>query len=252
MPFVGLGLHLVVALFFAVHAMRSGQNMYWLIILFSFPMLGSIVYFLVVYLPDSRLERGARQAVARAARVLDPGRELREARAALDDTPTAQNQMRLAAALLDAGQAEEAVREYQACLKGPFASDPEIRLGAAQALLAAGQPHAAVVHLQAIRAQDADWRAERVGLLLAESLASAGRMPEARAEYEAAVQRFGSFEAKAEYLIWALACGERDLAARLQQEVQRASGRWNRHTRDLNRTLLARLDAAYAVARART
>ena len=100
MPFVGLGVHLVVALFFAVHAMRSGQNMYWLIILFSFPMLGSIVYFLVVYLPDSRLERGARKAVARAARALDPGRELREARAALDETPTAQNQM-LEVALLN-------------------------------------------------------------------------------------------------------------------------------------------------------
>lgn len=63
------------------------------------------------------------------------------------------------------------------------------------------------------------------------------------------MQRFGSFEAKAESLIWALACGERELAARLQQEVQRASDRWNRHTRELNRPLLARLDAAYAVAR---
>ena len=249
MPFAGLGLHLVVALFFAVHATRSGQNMYWLIILFSFPLLGSIVYFLVVYLPDSRLERGARKAVARAARALDPGRELRDARAALDETPTAQNQMRLAAALLEAGQAENAVREYQACLKGPFAGDSEIRFGAARALLAAGQPHAAVVHLQAIRAADADWRAERVSLLLAEALGGAGRTQEARTEYEAAVQRFGSFESKAEYLIWALACGERELAARLAQEVQRASDRWNRHTRELNRPLLARLDAAYALSR---
>ena len=46
MPFVGLGLHLVVALFFAVHAVRTGREMYWLVILFSFPLLGSIAYFL--------------------------------------------------------------------------------------------------------------------------------------------------------------------------------------------------------------
>ena len=68
MPFFGLGLHILVALFFAVHALRSGQQMYWLIILFSFPLLGSIVYFLVIFLPNSRLEHGARKAVAAAAR----------------------------------------------------------------------------------------------------------------------------------------------------------------------------------------
>src|ERR1700736_6881569 len=78
MPVLGLGLHILVALFFAVHAVRSGQQMYWLMILFSFPLFGSIVYFLVIYLPNSRLEYGARKAVAAAARSLDPTRELRE------------------------------------------------------------------------------------------------------------------------------------------------------------------------------
>src|SRR5690242_11183236 len=139
MPFVGLGLHILVAIFFAIHVVRSGQQMYWLIILFSFPLLGSIVYFVAVYLPNSRLERGARKAVSIAAKALDPTRELREARAAFDYTPTAQNQMRLAAALLDAGQAEEAATNYEACLKGPFASDLDMRWGAAQAWLACGR-----------------------------------------------------------------------------------------------------------------
>ena len=40
MPFVGLGLHFLIALFFAVHALRNGKQMYWLIILFSFPTIG--------------------------------------------------------------------------------------------------------------------------------------------------------------------------------------------------------------------
>jgi hypothetical protein len=44
MPIVGLGLHLLIALFFAVHAVRSGQQLFWLFILFSFPLLGSVVY----------------------------------------------------------------------------------------------------------------------------------------------------------------------------------------------------------------
>ena len=60
MPFLGLGLHVIVAVFFAIHAVRTGRELYWLIILFMFPLLGSIVYFAVVVLPDTRLRSGAR------------------------------------------------------------------------------------------------------------------------------------------------------------------------------------------------
>ena len=95
MQFFGIGLHILIALFFAIHAVRSGQPIYWLFILFSFPLLGSLAYFLVVFLPNSRIERSAINALASATRALDPTRELREARAAFEYTPTAQNQMRL-------------------------------------------------------------------------------------------------------------------------------------------------------------
>jgi len=245
MPFVGLGLHFFVAVFFAVHALRSGQQLYWLIILFSFPLLGSIVYFLAIYLPDSRLERGARQVVAAAAKTLNPTRELKEAHAAFDYTPTAQNQMRLAAALLEAGQALEAAQSYDACLKGPFASDLEIRLGASRAYFACERYAEAVTHLEFIRQTDAGFRAEQVSLMLAQALAGAGRSAEARAEFESAVERFGSFESRAEYAIWAATSGDTATSARLQIELQRSMERWNRHTRELNKPLLRRLNAAF-------
>lgn len=74
MPFIGLGLHGLVAQCFAVHAVRSGQQTCWLSIPFSFPLLGSIVCFLTIHLPDSRLERGARHAVRGPVKVLDPTR----------------------------------------------------------------------------------------------------------------------------------------------------------------------------------
>jgi len=116
MPFIGLGVHILVALFFAVHAVRHRQQMYWLLILFSFPLLGSVVYFFAIFLPNSRLEHGARKVVAAAGKALDPGRELREARVAFDFTPTAQNQMRLAFAQLEAGEAAEAARTLWSAL----------------------------------------------------------------------------------------------------------------------------------------
>ena len=244
MPFLGLGVHVLIALFFAVHAMRSGQQMYWLFVLFSFPLLGSIVYFLVIYLPNSRLEHGARRAVAVAARTLDPTRELRAARDAFEYTPTAQNQMRLAGALLESGQALEAARNYDACLKGPFASDLEIRLGAARAYFSCERYAETITHLEFIRRSNADFRPEQVSLLLAQALGGAGRASEARAEFESAVARFGSFESRAEYAIWAAAAGDTPTAARLHVELDDASRRWNRHTRELNMPLLRRLSAA--------
>src|SRR5688572_18784931 len=107
MPFAGLGLHILLALLCAVHVVRAGQQLYWLFILFAFPLLGSLVYFFMVYMPNSRLERGAMKAVAAAAKAIDPSKEVRAARADYEETPTAQNQMRLAAALLEVGEAEE-------------------------------------------------------------------------------------------------------------------------------------------------
>jgi hypothetical protein len=252
MPFIGLGFHLIIALYFAIHAIRSGQNMYWLLILFSFPLLGSIVYFFAIYFPDSRLQHGARKVMASAAKALDPTRELRDARAAFDYTPTAQNQMRLAAALLDAGEAEEAVTNYEKCLAGPFARDPDIRLGAARANFECGRFQQAIEHLEFIRKDTPEFRAEQVALLFTRALAESGRRAEAKAEFESALARFGSFDAKAEYLIWALAVNDQETAARLQIEIQRTTERWNRHTKELNLAMLRRLDAAYELARQRS
>ncbi len=249
MPFIGLGLHVLVALFFAVHALRSGQQIYWLIILFSFPLLGSIVYFLAIYLPNSRLEHGARKVVSAAARSLDPSRELREARAAFDYTPTAQNQMRLALAQLEAGAADEAANNYEACLRGPFASDLEIKFCAARAFVECGRYAPAMAHLEEIRATDANFRAEQLSLLMARALAGAGRNQDAKAEFEAAANRFGSFEVNAEYAVWAMTSGDSQTAAKLQTELAQTMKHWNRHTREMNMHLVRRLNAASDVAR---
>ena len=73
MPYIGIGLHVLAAIYFAVHAIRSGQGLYWLILLFSFPLLGSFVYFTAIYFPKARNSRGARQAIRSAKQLMDPG-----------------------------------------------------------------------------------------------------------------------------------------------------------------------------------
>jgi hypothetical protein len=249
MPFAGLGLHVVLALLCAIHVVRSGQQLYWLFILFAFPLLGSAVYFFAIYLPNSRLERGALKAVAKAAKALDPAKDVRLARVDYEDTPTAQNQMRLAAALLDAGEAEEAARLYEGALRGPFASDPDLRYGAAKAFTESQRFGEALPHLQELRAARPDYRPDAVMLLLARCYAGSSRPTDARQEFERAIERFGTFEAHAEYAIWALATGDAASAARLQSQIDKITSRWNAMNRELNGPVFRRLKAAQELAR---
>lgn len=244
MPIVGLGLHLIVAIFFAVHAVRTGRPMYWLLILFSFPLLGSIVYFAAVFLPHSRLERQARMAGHALQKKLDPGRDVREATAAFDLVPSAHNQMRLAAALLEANQTGEAVAQYEACLQGPFAGDPEVILGAAHAKAAHGQPEAAIALVAPLQAKQPGYRPEEVGLVLGRAYAACRRQPEAGAQFTAVAERFGSIEARVELALWALSNGEEAVARRELKEIEHARRHMTRYTLDLHRDLFRRLDAA--------
>lgn len=249
MPFIGLGLHIVLALLCAIHVVRSGQQLYWLFILFAFPMLGSIVYLFAVYLPSSRLERGAFKAVSAATRALDPGKTVRLARSDFDETPTAQNQMRLAAALLDAGQAEEAATLYEGALKGPFATDADLLYGAARSFVACRRYQDALPHLEMLSTQHPNYRAEGVLLLMARCYAGASRDAQARAAFEQAVQRFGTYETYAEYAIWGLAKGDDALVARLQAEIDRMTRKWTSANRELNSEVMRRLRAARQDAR---
>ncbi len=248
MPLIG-GMHILIALLCAVHVVRSGQQLYWLFILFAFPLLGSVVYFFAIYLPNSRLDHGARKAVAAAARAMDPGRDVREARAVYDISPSAQNQMRLAEALLNAGEAQEAASLYEAALKGPFANDPDLRFGAARACVECQRYDAALSHLQALKAERPGYRADQVLLLIARCQAGTGRADEARASFEAAVQQHGGFEAHAEFAIWALTRGDTATAARLQTEIDRQVQLWNPVSRQLNAPVMRRLKAAQELAR---
>jgi hypothetical protein len=249
MPYAGLGLHILLALFCAVHVVRTGQPLYWLFILFSFPLLGSVVYILMIYLPNSRLERGAWKAMSKAARALDPTKEVRLAREAFEHTPTAQNQMRLAAALLDIGQAQEAARLYEAGLKGPFATDADMRLGAARAFTECGRFAEALPHIEALRDTRPEFRPDTVHMLWARCLAGTARAAEARVAFESAIEKYGTFEAYAEYQIWALSQGDTATSQKLQPQIDSIMKRWNAMSRQLNEGSSSRLRAAQASSR---
>ena len=242
MPYA-IGLHVLVAMFFAHHATTTGQDKYWLFILFAFPLLGSIIYGVAIFLPALKHTHEGQVVLRGARRLLDPTRELRAAQEALDVAATAGNRLRLADALLDAGRASEAVVQYQAVLVGVHADDARVRVRLAHALVEAGQAAAARAELDALIASDPDFKSPEGHITYARALVALDERAKARTEYEVLVGYFAGLEARARYAEALLAWGDGARLRDLLAESNKISKRMPGAARDINREWIERLKA---------
>lgn len=242
MPLIAF-VHVALAAFFGVHAIRSGRPMYWLFILFAFPMLGSIVYFFAEYLPGMRNTREGARAARVVQNIVDPQRELREAHAEFDRTPTAYNRARLAAALRAKGRVDEAIEHLQHAASGPYASDVAFLKALAEAELEACRFDAAVATLERLFAAHAQQRAGALALMHAEALAGAGRA-DARQAFEAVVAADASIEARSKYGKFLMQLGDRPAARDAFRAVLKDAQRGHHHSRELNRLWIEEASAA--------
>ena len=241
MHILGIGLHILVAIYFAVHAIRSNQGLYWLFILFMFPLLGSIVYGVAIWLPEMRQSYTARRAGSAVRRVLDPNRELREAREAHDHTATVANRTRLGQALLASGQAEEAVPLLRAAAQGLYADDPDVLAQLARAELESGDAAAARDRLDALIAAHPNYRSPTAHLTYARAVAACGDQDKAHEEFEVLVDSFPGLEARARYARLLSEWGENERAQALAAESLAKARGLPRHSRDLDRDWIKQL-----------
>lgn len=241
MPIAGLGLHVLIAIFFATHAIRSGQDRSWLWILFAFPLLGSLVYAVAIWLPDARNSRQGQLVARGVRRALDPSRELRDALEALDVAATPANRLRLADALLGDGRASEAVVQYQSVLTGLYADDPQVRIRLAGALLEAGKPNDARELLDRLIVEQPTLKSPDGHLVYARAVAALGDRARAHEEFETLVGYFAGLEARARYAEVLLAWQETARCRALVEDSNKIAKRMPGTARDINREWLARL-----------
>jgi hypothetical protein len=241
MPIAGLGLHVLIAIYFAVHAIRTGQDRYWLFILFAFPLLGSLVYAIAIWMPDARNSRQGQQVVSGVRKMLDPTRELRAAQEQLEIAATPDNHLRLASALLESGRASEAVVQYHAVLNGIYAKDPQISVQLARALLEAGKPNDARETLEQLIREQPKFKSPEGHLIYARSLAALGDRTKAKEEFEVLVGYFAGLEARARYASALFGWGERERTKALVGESLILAKRMPGYAREINKPWLAEL-----------
>jgi hypothetical protein len=221
MFFVGGGLLLLLSIALAVHAVRTGQQLYWVWIILVFQPLGAIVYFVAIVLPDMMGGATARR-VSRAAReTLDPTRVYREAKARYDDSPTVANAMRLAQAAASHNRYDEAEALYREAAQGIHADDPTLLLGHANALIELGRHSEALTVLDKLGQDEAQARSPQAALARARAYEALGRMSEASVDYEWASERLPGLEAISRYAAFLAHAGRKVEAKDLLQEIDR-------------------------------
>lgn len=161
---------------------------------------------------------------------MDPG-DVREARERLMDVPSVQNRLKLAQALLAAGEHGEAEEHFSAMLTGLHADDPDILLGLAAAQLGSGRPTAALDSLTHLRAAHPDYQSADGHLTYARALDELDRQAEAESEYRALADYYPGVEPLCRLALLLRRTGRQAEAQTLFDDVLRRLSRAPSHVR---------------------
>ena len=213
-----------------IDVIRHGANRIWIMALMFLPLASTIAYLIVEVLPRMKHNRHVREAQARIVEKLDPERELRAARDALDLAQTPANRMRLADALVARGRPVEAVLLYRDAIGS---TRPDYRSGEklARCLFLADRSHEALDVLDGMSPPSAPSDKDRIAVLRARILEELERDSEAEAIYAGLVDRYPGDEVRCRYAGLLLKQGRRTDARRLLDEVEHRLKRMTRFQR---------------------
>lgn len=218
MTFLGILLFIVQAAF-AVHAIRTGRETYWLFIIMGIPALGCALYFFTQVLPDSRNNYSVRKTGNQLLKAIDPERELRARKDELAIVDTVENRLKLADEYIEAGQYDEAIPLLQRSLDTTHENDPYMLQKMAQALFGKQDYQAAIDTLELLIKKNPDFQSHDGHLLYARSLEALNRTNEALEEYKALATSYPGEEGRVRYAQLLLETNQPDEAAQVFEDV---------------------------------
>ena len=219
-----------------IHALRSGRDRTWIYILALLPGVGALAYLVVEILPGLLHSRTGRGLQQRAIRSLDPSRDVRRRREALEEADTVDNHRLLAEALAAAGEFTEAVEVYRRILTGIHTDDPGMLLGMAEAAFAAAQFDEALRTVLRLGETSPRYQPVAAQLLYARTLEALRRDDDAAREYEQLVTHAPGEEVRCRYALLLRRRGRALEALGAFKEIlsrsKRAPGHYRRQERE--------------------
>ena len=216
-----------------VDVIRRGRNSIWIMALVFLPVASTIAYVIVEVLPRMKHNRHVRHAQVQIIDRLDPERELRAARDALDVAQTAANRIRYADALAAQGRHAEALPLYRDAI-GSGRADYRFGEKLARAQYLTDRTEEALATLDAMNQPTAQSDKDRVAVLRARILEDLGQHANAEAIYAELVDRISGDEVRCRYAGLLLKQGRKADARRLLDEVEHRLKRMDRHQRAAN------------------
>ena len=228
MIFFVLGLAIQVACI--VDVVRNSRNTLWIMALVFLPLASTIAYVIVEVMPRMKHNRHLRSAREQIIEKLDPERDVRAARDALDLARTAANKIRLADALTARGRPDEALPLYRDAIGGGI---PDHRVGEklARSQFLSDRSADALGTLDTMAAPSASGDRDRVAVLRARILEELGRDNDASAIYAGLVDRYPGDEVRCRYAALLIKVGRKADARQLLAEVEHRLKRMTRQQR---------------------
>ena len=235
MPIIGLSI--VVQILCAVHCVRNGRNNTWLMVIIFLSIPGCLAYAFFEIFPYYAANRQVRAARAAAVRKLDPQREVRTAREALDMADTAANQIVLGDALVDLGSHRDALEHYRAALAKMPSADRATQFKLARAELEAGNAREARTLLDTLPESSSPSENDRTRLLLARALQECGDTDRALELYQDLGHRLPGGEAHCRRAALLIQLGRPADAQAALEDVEKLVRRLDRFERNQNRDM---------------
>jgi len=215
----------------AVHCVRNGRNQMWLMVIIFLSLPGCLAYFIFEILPGLSGSREARAVKRAAVKVMDPERDIRLAREAVEIADTAANRIILADALAGHGKWNEAIPHYDIAEGKAPGVDRPTRFKLALACFEAGKGARARELLEALPPSGSTSENDRAALLLARLLEEDGEDERALAIYADVGERMPGAEAQCRQAALLMKLGRRSEALRPLAEAERRAKRMDRHER---------------------
>jgi len=178
---------LAVQVFFAVHCLRRGKPA-WLFVILFFPLVGSLVYLLVEYLPEMRARDSIGTTAQKVKERLNPAAEIARLEDQVALSNSLNNRLALARAYVRAERTEDAIAIYQQSLTGLYADDPLVLAELSYAYHTAGRGAEARDTFERARAHATKLRDDHL-MLSAAIYEDAGDMEGAVREYQSILSR---------------------------------------------------------------
>jgi hypothetical protein len=182
-----------------VHVIKTGRNQIWIWVIVLLGPAGVLAYVAVELIPELFRSRAAQRTARGFKKAMDPTADLRRYESEARFAGNVASRQRYAEELARHGRFDEAIGQYREALTGLYEHDPNLMLGLAQAQFGKGDAAAARATLDALIAQNPQFRSPAGHLLYARALATEGNTARALEEYAALAPSYPGAEAAVRY-----------------------------------------------------